>query len=358
MVEMSRLPDKDFWSKQRVLLTGHTGFKGSWMTLWLQHLGAEVFGFALAPNTNPSIFEAAKIDKNVNGFLGDIRDAIAVNRVFSEFKPTVLIHMAAQPLVRLSYHEPVDTFSTNVVGTAIILDAARNCDSLRAIVNITTDKCYENLEQIWPYREIDRLGGKDPYSASKACAELVAASYNWSYFSKSENVGSANVRAGNVIGGGDWSKDRLVPDMAQAFASSQSAIIRNPNSVRPWQHVLDPLCGYLLAAEKIYGVPQITPNAWNFGPDSEGNVLVGELLKIFVEKWGDGASIEIRPDPNAPHEATLLALDSTKAKIELGWKPRWALDIALDKTAKWYRSFYAGEDVRKLSFEQINAYCE
>lgn len=351
-----RRPDPNFWAKQRVFLTGHTGFKGAWATLWLQHMGATVHGYALAPSTTPSLYDAAGVGTSTAGDIANICDGRAIMDAMMAFEPTVLIHMAAQPLVRLSYDAPIETFHTNVVGTANVLEAARRTPSLRALVAITTDKCYENMEQIWPYREIDRLGGKDPYSASKACAELVSISYHWSYFSKTENLGTATVRAGNVIGGGDWSKDRLVPDMAQAFAEGRPGIIRRPNGVRPWQHVLEPVAGYLLAAEHIYGKRQDLPQSWNFGPNAEGNVTVGEVVKTFSECWGGDARVEIRPDPDAPHEATLLSLDSTKAMKELGWQPRFSLPQSLAMTADWYRTFYQGGDVRSLSLAQIDSY--
>ncbi len=354
---MSARPNRGFWAQQRVFLTGHTGFKGAWASMWLQHMGATVRGYALAPSTTPDLFTVAGL-AGMDSRIADICDAAALNAAIADFQPTVLIHMAAQPLVRLSYDEPVETFRTNVVGSANVLEAARHTPSLRAVVNITTDKCYENLEQIWPYREIDRLGGRDPYSASKACAELVAASYHWSYFSKSATCGTATVRAGNVIGGGDWSKDRLIPDMAQAFAAGRAGLIRRPNGVRPWQHVLEPIAGYLLAAEYVYGKTQVVPQAWNFGPNPEGNVTVGEVVSLFRDAWGPSAEVEIRPDPDAPHEATLLALDSTKAKIELDWSPRFSLPESLRMTADWYRAYYEGGDVRALSLAQIDSYTQ
>lgn len=352
---VSRVPDAAFWEEQRVFLTGHTGFKGSWMTAWLRKMGAKVFGYALSPITEPALFDVLKVSELADGKIADICDFDNLNAAMSAFSPTVVFHMAAQPLVRLSYDEPIETFRTNVLGTANVLEAARRIPSVRSIVSITTDKCYENKEQIWPYRETDRLGGKDPYSASKACAELVSAAYHWSFLSKMAECGAATVRAGNVIGGGDWSKDRLIPDMAKAFAVGAPGLVRRPDGIRPWQHVMEPLAGYLLAAEAIYGKTSAEPLSWNFGPESDGNITVGEVVQIFASKW-PGASVEVRPDPNAVHEATLLALDSSKAKKELSWQPRFTVSQALALTADWYRAYYTGADVTALTYSQIDQY--
>jgi CDP-glucose 4,6-dehydratase len=353
-----RLPSPTFWQDQRVFLTGHTGFKGGWAALWLTAMGAQVCGYALEPETDPSLHEALGLEGRVRSHIGDIRDAVAMKRVFDAFDPTVVIHMAAQALVRRSYGEPALTYATNLMGTVNVLDLARSNPGVRATVIVTTDKCYENREQIWPYRETDRLGGHDPYSNSKACAELAVAAYWTSYFHALPGQGLASVRAGNVIGGGDWSKDRLVPDMALAFTRSQTAILRRPDSVRPWQHVLEPLCGYFLAAERIADPrwADAELGVWNFGPDPTDNVTVAEVAARFARAWGDGARVESRPEPGAPHEARLLMLDASKARAELGWRPRWDLRTALEQTADWYRAFNDGEDMTSVTLGQIKLF--
>lgn len=352
----SALPSHAFWSGRRVFLTGHSGFKGGWTTLWLRQLGAEVCGFSLPPSTEPNLFEAAGIDQSCRSIFGDIRDLAALETAITDFGPDIVIHMAAQPLVRLSYDDPLTTYSTNVMGTANLLDIVRRTPSVGATLIVTTDKCYENLEQIWPYRETDRLGGRDPYSNSKACAELVTQAYWWSYFSRSESQAVGSARAGNVVGGGDWSRDRLVPDLVTAFAEDRAAILRRPEGVRPWQHVLEPVCGYLLAVEALFGTKADAPPAWNFGPDVEGNVAVGEVADILVGAWGDTARYDVQRDPNAVHEATLLTLDHTKARKELGWCPRWSLETTLRHTAEWYRAFGAGQDMRAVTKRQLDTY--
>lgn len=354
---MGALPSPEFWRGRRVFLTGHTGFKGGWMALWLKRLGAKVCGYALEPSTSPSFFEVAGVGKIVESHLGDIRDLAGMRRVFEAFDPSVVVHMAAQPLVRLSYQEPLETYSTNVMGTANVLELVRANSNVVSALIITTDKCYENREQIWPYREIDQLGGRDPYSNSKACAEMVTAAYWWSYFSKRDGLGLGSVRAGNVIGGGDWSKDRLVPDLVTAFAEGRPAILRRPDSVRPWQHVLEPICGYLLAAEHMAaGGDRTAPSAWNFGPDRDGNVEVGVVADMLATAWGGDASFEVARDPDAPHEAGLLTLDATKAQRELGWRARWPLATALRKTAEWYRAYHEGEDPLMVTQRQLDQY--
>ena len=348
-------PDPAFWAQQRVFLTGHTGFKGGWLALWLQQLGATVHGYALAPNTDPSLFGSARVGEAGESEIGDIRDGEALKRSLTAFAPTVVLHLAAQPLVRYSYEAPVETYATNVMGVVHLLEAVRACPSAKAALIVTSDKCYENREIIWPYRETDAMGGRDPYSNSKGCAELVAASYFWSYFAKG-SCGLASVRAGNVIGGGDWSKDRLFPDLLTAFARGEPAIVRRPDAIRPWQHVLEPLSGYLLAAERIFGGGQTLPDAWNFGPEVEGSVPVGEIIAIAKRTWGGSADYEIRVDPNAVHEATLLTLDATKARRELGWRPQWNLRATVEQTVAWYRAFYAGQDPRSITLSQIDQY--
>ena len=351
---MSALPDPDFWRKQRVLLTGHTGFKGGWAALWLASMGAEVTGYALPPATTPSLFTAIDLPNLIQSEIGDIRDFARLEEVVDRTQPTVIIHMAAQPLVRLSYAMPLETYSTNVMGTAHVLELARSRQHIRATLVITTDKCYENLEQSIAYKEDDRLGGRDPYSSSKACAELVAQAYWWSYFSGSQEQSIGTVRAGNVIGGGDWSKDRLIPDLIAAFEKGNEAILRRPESVRPWQHVLDPVSGYLVAIEKLCGPRQSqAPMAWNFGPEPGDNLPVSDVTRIFAQAWGHGARYRIEREPNAVHEATLLMLDATKAKKELGWSPRWRLAEALNQTAEWHKQYNARADMRSFTKSQL-----
>jgi CDP-glucose 4,6-dehydratase len=352
---MTGLPSQQFWNGQRVFLTGHTGFKGGWMALWLRQLGAEVCGYAHEPSTSPSLFHALRVAEWTQSHIGDVRDAGAMRAVFSAFDPTVVIHMAAQPLVREGYADPLGTYSTNIMGTANLLEIVRASPRVAATVIVTTDKCYENREQIWPYRETDRLGGRDPYSSSKACAELVVSAYWWSFFRLLEGQGLATVRAGNVIGGGDWSKDRLMPDLIGAFSRSQTAIVRRPEAVRPWQHVLDPLCGYLLAAEHISRTSG-TLQTWNFGPAAEDAETVGVVAARLAAAWGNGARFEVRREQNAVHEATLLNLDHTKARSELNWRPRWPLSLALQATVDWSRAFYGGRDMFSFSQQQIQNY--
>ena len=356
IVVKGTLPDAAFWRGRRVLLTGHTGFKGGWLTLWLRSLGAEVCGYSLPPSTDPSLFETARVGEACRSVLGDIRDLPALEQAFGDFAPDIVLHLAAQPLVRRSYQDPLETYSTNVMGTAHVLDLVRRTPTVQAALIVTTDKCYENLEQIAPYRETDRLGGRDPYSNSKACAELVTQSYWWSYFSLAGSPAVATARAGNVVGGGDWSPDRLVPDLMQAFAKGRAAVLRNPDAVRPWQHVLEPCCGYLLAVEHICATPAASPRAWNFGPDAEGNVAVGAVAAGLAAAWGEDAGYEIRREPGAVHEATLLTLDHTRARADLGWQPRWPLEVTLAKTADWYRAREAGGDMQALCEQQLSDY--
>ncbi len=344
-----------FWRGRRVLLTGHTGFKGAWMALWLQSLGAVVRGVALAPPDGPSLFVAARVAEGMEHRVADIRDLAAVSSLVNEFKPEVVIHMAAQPLVRASYREPVETFSTNVMGTVHVLEAARQAGSVRAIVNVTTDKCYENRELGAAYRESDALGGRDPYSSSKACAELVSAAYRQSFLDES-GIFLATARAGNVIGGGDWSEDRLVPDLLRALAAGEAVHIRNPHAVRPWQHVLEPLSGYLLLCERLCEQGQPAACAWNFGPRAEDARDVGSLATALCERWGAGAKW-VSDRREGPHEATLLMLDSGKASRHLAWNPRWTLDQALDRTVDWHRAWLRGEDMRAVCLRQIGDYC-
>ena len=336
------------------MLTGHTGFKGAWMSLWLHSLGANVQGFALAPPTSPSLFEEAKVGDLIHSNLADIRDFAAIAKVVKDFKPVIVFHMAAQPLVRYSYDAPLETYATNVMGTAHLLESIRSIDSVRAVVNVTTDKCYENREWVWGYREDEAMGGYDPYSSSKACSELVTAAYRQSFLDKA-GIAVATARAGNVIGGGDWAKDRLIPDILRAFANKQPVSIRNPNSIRPWQHVLEPLSGYLLLAEKLCAEPASFSQAWNFGPKDDDAKPVGWIVESMAKKWGNEANWSF-DEGNHPHEAHHLKLDISRARQILGWSPRWSLDQALDHTVEWHMAWLQGKDVRSQCIKQIEDY--
>lgn len=341
---------KQCYKNKRVLLTGHTGFKGSWLSLWLLNLGAKVFGYSLAPKTNPNHYNLLELD--MPELIADIRDSDALKRVFVDFKPEIIFHLAAQPLVRASYQNPVETFSVNVLGTANILEFARNSSSVQATVVITTDKCYENREWIYGYREVDRLGGHDPYSASKACTELVAKSFYQSF--GPENGLVATCRAGNVIGGGDWAEDRLIPDVARAYAKGEKVSIRNPDATRPWQHVLDPLHGYLMLGAKLLKGETRFANAWNFGPDPTGQASVGKVMQLLTKKWN--VKWTENRETNAPHETGLLSLDCAKARNQLGWRPVWNLKQALEYTAEWYRAYYNSREL--ITASQLQAYCK
>lgn len=347
-----------FWQGKSVFLTGHTGFKGSWMSLWLAQMGAKVTGYALTPPTTPNLFEVAGVENSMRSIIADIRDGEALKMAIKVAKPDIVIHMAAQPLVRYSYEAPVETYSVNVMGTVHLLEAVRAIGGAQATLIVTSDKCYENREQIWSYRETDPMGGHDPYSNSKGCAELVTRAYGSSYFAVDKKLGAlAAGRAGNVIGGGDWALDRLVPDIIRALAKNEAPIIRRPNSVRPWQHVLEPLSGYLSAIEYcVAGKAQATPESWNFGPNDEDHRIVGDVAAGLCRAWGGGLKPIIQEDPNAVHEAHLLALDATKAKRELGWYPRWNMETTLLRTAEWYRAYEEKADMRAFTLAQIDAY--
>ena len=346
-------PNPEFWHGQRVFLTGHTGFKGGWLAVWLHMLGAEVYGYALAPDTTPALFDKARIGGLLHGEIADINDLARLSAAISAFRPTVVVHMAAQPLVRRSYTDPRETFATNLLGTVNLLEAVRATPGIRAAFVVTTDKCYENLEHGRPYRETDRLGGRDPYSASKACAELATQSYFWSFF-RGSGCGLASGRAGNVIGGGDWSVDRLMPDLMRAFHAGEPAVLRNSAATRPWQHVLEPLNGYLLAIEHSCDATADVPAAWNFGPDIGGNQSVGDVAAAAARAWGpDAETVVQQRNPDAPHEATLLSVDSSKARAELSWVPRWSFDEAIRRTVVWYRDVYRGADARLRCQQQI-----
>jgi CDP-glucose 4,6-dehydratase len=350
-LEMSR----DFWSGKRVFVTGHTGFKGSWLALWLQHRGAEVQGYALQPPTEPALFDVANVGRGMRSTIADIRDAAALNSSLCEFAPEIVFHLAAQSLVRLSYAQPAETYETNVIGTLRVLEAARQCEGVRCIVNVTTDKCYENREWVWGYREDEALGGYDPYSSSKACAELVTAAYRRCFFSDA-GVALASARAGNVIGGGDWALDRLVPDVLRAMEKGQEPIIRNPRSTRPWQHVLEPVAGYMALAEALYENGSAFAEAWNFGPRDTDVRTVEWVCDELTQLWGgriawrkDGASTKV-------HEANLLKLDCSKAIARLSWRPAWSIQEALKHTVLWHRAWLSGSDMRAVCLEQIQAY--
>lgn len=342
-----------FWRGKRVFLTGHTGFKGSWLSLWLQALEAELTGFALPPPTDPNLFEEAGVGSGMRSVIGDVRDLSALAAALRESRAEIVFHLAAQPLVRHSYADPVETYSTNLMGTVHLLEAVRLTPGVRAVVNVTTDKCYENREWLWSYRENERLGGRDPYSSSKACAEMVSAAYRSSFFEG--RVAVATARAGNVIGGGDWAGDRLLPDIVKAFLDGRAADIRNPHAVRPWQHVLEPLRGYLALAERLFVDGQDYAEGWNFGPNDEDAWPVARVVERTAELLGENARWHVDAGQH-PQEAGLLRLDSAKARQRLGWRPALRLDEALQLTIDWYRKRHAGADVRDLTRNQMRQY--
>lgn len=352
--------DPNFWDGKRVFLTGHTGFKGGWLSLWLTSMGAKVTGYALAPNTTPNFFEVAKVASDLEqSHIADIRDLGSLQKAIGESKSEIVIHMAAQPLVRYSYANPVETYATNVMGTVYVLESIRNLDCVRAAVIVTTDKCYENKEWAWGYREDEPMGGHDPYSNSKGCAELVTSAYRHSYFASEKyaqhKVAIASARAGNVIGGGDWSEDRLIPDAIKAFESSETLMIRNPLATRPWQHVLEPLSGYLVLAQSLYQEGAKFDGGWNFGPRDEDARSVQEVVNLLIQNWGSLASW-IQDQSEQPHEAHSLKLDISKARQYLRWTPRWSLEQAIEKIVQWQMTFRNGGDMKKLSQEQIILY--
>lgn len=346
-----------FWQGRRVLVTGHTGFKGAWLSLWLKQLGAEVTGYALLPPSNPSLFEALGLAQAIRHVHGDIRDQAALAEAMRVSGADTVFHLAAQSLVRPSYRDPVETYDVNVMGSLKVLECVRRAGGVKAVVMVTTDKCYRNNEWAWGYREIDPLGGHDPYSSSKGAMELMVDSYRSSYFPAStytaHGTAVATVRAGNVIGGGDWSEDRLVPDLVRAFSSGGIARIRNRHAIRPWQHVLQPLRGYLTLAERLAASGPAYAEAWNFGPSESDCRPVGALAKTVMGLWGE-ANLVDETEPDAPHEAHFLKLDSAKAQSRLGWRPSCGLEEALRMTVEWYRVFYQGGDVRSLSLSQID----
>jgi len=349
----------EIYKKRRVLVTGHTGFKGSWLCLLLHKLGADVSGYALEPPTTPSLFVEAKIDELITSFIGDIRDYENLLGLMQRIQPEIVIHMAAQPLVRESYKFPIETYSTNVMGTVHLLEACRHTKSVKAIVNVTTDKCYENREWHWGYRENEPMGGYDPYSNSKGCSELVTTSYRSSYFNSNEydkhGIALASARAGNVIGGGDWADDRLIPDFMRAITKGEEVKIRSPYAIRPWQHVLEPLTGYLTLGAKLYSEGAAYAQGWNFGPDDNDAQNVEWITKTICKLWGKGASYEVDNNPQ-PHEANYLKLDCSKAKAELNWFPKWNIETTLKSIVDWNKAFIAGEDIRTETNKQIDEY--
>lgn len=344
-----------FWRNKTVFITGHTGFKGSWLSLWLQQLGAHVVGFSLEPPSNPNLFSIVNIAHYIRHIHGDVRNLTHLQQALKQHQPDIIFHMAAQSLVQHSYDYPVDTYAVNIMGTVNLLEAARQCDSIKSIINITSDKCYENKEWVWGYRENEPLGGYDPYSSSKACAEIVTHAYRQSFF-KSLSIASA--RAGNVIGGGDWAKNRLIPDMIQAFIENKSVLIRNPNAIRPWQHVLEPLSGYLLLAEKLYEHPEDFSQAWNFGPESQDIQSVRFIADSITQRWGSNVHwiFDDNAKNNFSHEAHTLKLDISKAKAYLNWTPRLSLETGLDYTIQWYKAWQNQEDMQKFTLAQIEQY--
>ena len=350
-----------FWRGKRVLLTGHTGFKGGWLALWLQKLGASVVGYALPPPTTPSPFDVASVGDGMESIIGDVCDFDSLYQIMTKYRPEIVFHMAAQPLVRYSYEFPIETYATNVMGTVNLLEAVRRVGCVRVVINITSDKCYENREWVWGYRENEAMGGYDPYSNSKGCAELVSSAFRSSFFNhldyERHGVALATVRAGNVIGGGDWAKDRLIPDMVTAFSERRSVIIRNPSAIRPWQHVLEPLSGYMMLAEHLWQDGPSFAEGWNFGPKDEDAKPVEWIANYLAKTWGKGACWSLDDvSQSQPHEAHYLKLDCSKAKMRLEWQPRWSLEYALSQIVEWYQLFNADGDMRAFCNQQIDRY--
>lgn len=355
VMEVSRKVNTGFWKGKKVFLTGHTGFKGSWLSLWLQSMGSSLKGYALQPPTQPSLFEVAKVGAGMESEIGDIRDLEKLKQSLSDFQPDIVLHMAAQPLVRDSYIDPIETYSTNVMGTANLLEAIRPLDKVKAVISVTTDKCYENKEWPWGYRENEPMGGYDPYSSSKGCAELVTAAYRRSFFNQEDSPAIASARAGNVIGGGDWAKDRLIPDVLRAFDQNEAVIIRNPMATRPWQHVLEPLSGYLMLTEKLYVEGNAYAEGWNFGPKDEDCKSVEWMLNTIIDHWDQPALWQLDQNAN-PHEATFLKLDCSKAAFRLKWEPRWHVKTAIEKVVNWHLAWKAGDNMQQYCLNEIKTY--
>jgi CDP-glucose 4,6-dehydratase len=349
--------DADFWRRRRVLLTGHTGFKGAWLALWLQALGAHVTGFSLGVPTHPSLYELARVSEEIDSIEGDVRDFSALDSALDSARPEVVIHMAAQSLVRRSFSEPRLTYEVNVMGTVNLLDAVRRRDGVRVVINVTSDKCYENREWEWAYRECEPMGGHDPYSSSKGCAELLTNAFRRSFYGHDGGPRLASARAGNVIGGGDWGEDRLVPDLMRGALEGRAIRVRNPDSVRPWQHVLNPLSGYLTLAQALWQSAELD-GPWNFGPAERDARPVAWLVARMSRQWPEELpwALDRSAHPPGPHEARYLRLDSSRARIHLGWAPRWGLEDGLDATLAWYRAYGEQEDMRALTLEQIEAF--
>ncbi|MBU2647044.1 CDP-glucose 4,6-dehydratase [bacterium] len=349
----------DFWNGKKVFVTGHTGFKGTWLSVWLNTMQAKVAGYSLAPPTCPSLFELTGLQTLVETTIADIRDLKQLKGAIYQFQPEILFHMAAQPLVRESYLTPVETYETNVMGTVNVLEAVRSCGSVKAVVIITTDKCYANQEWIWGYRENEPMGGYDPYSSSKACAELVVDGYRQSFFHPDNysvhGVAVASARAGNVIGGGDWSSDRLIPDCIRALLDRKEIILRNPSAIRPWQHVLEPLNGYLLLAQKLVEEGCRYAGAYNFGPVDGDCAAVVEVVKMLCDSWGGDATYRVQND-SGPHEANILKLDCSKARHELNWVPRWRLEKAIDLVVEWSKAYQKQADIMAVCQNQISTF--
>jgi len=350
---------EDTYRNRAVLITGHTGFKGTWLTLWLNHLGSNVIGYALKPPTQPSLFELCALNTKVTSIEGDVRDFGHLKSVIQKYKPEIIFHLAAQALVRRSYSDPLETYSTNVMGTVHLLEAIRQIGGVRVIINVTSDKCYQNQEWVWGYRENDPMGGQDPYSSSKGCAELITAAYTKSYFNpdhyEKHGVSVASVRSGNVIGGGDWAEDRLLPDCMKALLENRPIVIRYPDAVRPWQHVLEPLFGYLVLGQHLYEDGPTFAGPWNFGPEDESGKPVRWIVERIAEIWGGKASWEVDQSFH-PYEAHTLKLDCSKAKLKLGWYPQWDLETGLKKTIEWFKAYRDRADMFITTISQIKDY--
>ena len=361
MEGMEIMTNNDFWKEKKIFLTGHTGFKGSWLSLWLYSLGAKVTGYALEPPTRPSLFELCHNEEIIQSIIGDIRDKCTLREAMLKAQPDIVIHMAAQPLVRDSYKIPAETFEINVMGTVNLFEAVRHCKSVKAVVNVTTDKCYENKEWLWGYRENEPMGGHDPYSSSKACSELVTSSYRNSFFHPNRyaehGMAIASARAGNVIGGGDWATDRLIPDCIKSLLKGRNFSIRSPYATRPWQHVLEPLSGYLLLSQKLYEDGINYAEAWNFGPNDNDARPVEWIVRKLCEKWDGNVTFEVDKSPQV-HEANYLKLDCSKAKSLLKWEPHWDIETALDKVVEWYLFYRDNQNMRKICLQQILDFME